>query len=167
TTLKGYVVPMLLTDGSNWSTWKAKTLKTLQATKGVARHLEGTTRKPPPLPTIKEEAQGLLDDDEDEKLKKLKKCWDKYEHREGVIWAQVYSTIPASILIEIKNKNTAKKMWDALCSKFEEQEPITKVDVWKRMYVLKWEDELEVEEHIAKLMSLKEYNTLVYLICSH
>ncbi|KIJ55366.1 hypothetical protein M422DRAFT_141171, partial [Sphaerobolus stellatus SS14] len=81
-------------------------------------HLEGTARKPPPLPTVKEGAQGPLDDDEEEKLEKLEKRWDEYEHREGVIRAQIFSTVPDSILIEIKNHNTAKKMWDALCSKF-------------------------------------------------
>ncbi|KIJ37239.1 hypothetical protein M422DRAFT_178285, partial [Sphaerobolus stellatus SS14] len=117
-TSKGYTVPTLLTDGSNWSTWKAKMLEILRATKGVMRHLKGTARKPPPLPTLKEGEQGPLDDDEEEKLEKLEKRWDDYQHREGAIRAQVFSMVPDSILIEIKNHETAKGVWDTLCRKF-------------------------------------------------
>ncbi|KIJ44915.1 hypothetical protein M422DRAFT_251534 [Sphaerobolus stellatus SS14] len=93
--------------------------------------------KLPPLPTFKEGEQGSLDDDEEEKLEKLEKQWDDYQ--------------------TMKNHKTVKGVWDPLCRKFEEEEPIVKVDVRKQMYVLKCEDKLEVESHIEKLMSLKEW----------
>ena len=150
---KSYAVPMLLIKGSNWSTWNTKTLEILHTTKGVAHHLDRTTCKPLPLPSSIFE---MLDDEEEEKLEKLEKCWDKYEHQ-GVIRAQIHSSVPDSVLIEVKHYATAKDVWDALCQKFEEKEPLAKVNIRKQIYSLKCEDESEVETHITKLMSLKEH----------
>ena len=47
---KGFVIPKLAQDGSNWVTWKTQTLATLGSNKGVMRHLNGTVRVPDPLP---------------------------------------------------------------------------------------------------------------------
>ena len=46
---KGFAVPKLARDGSNWIAWKTQTLATLGLNRGVLRHLDGTARVPEPL----------------------------------------------------------------------------------------------------------------------
>ena len=85
---KGFVIPKLAQDGSNWVTWKTQTLATLRSKKGVMRHLNGTVRVPDPLPAH------AISESEEEAYDKAEKCWDDYYQHEALIKAQIYTTIP-------------------------------------------------------------------------
>ena len=73
---KSFVVPKLARDGTNWVTWKSQTLATLASTRGAKRHLEGTARTPPQIPTYPKGY--VLTDKEEGQLDDLEKCWDDY-----------------------------------------------------------------------------------------
>jgi hypothetical protein len=114
---KSFVVPKLARDGTNWVIWKSQTLATLATTRGAKWHLDGTVRIPPPIPTYPD--GHVLTDKEEEDLEALEKRWDDYHQREATIKAQIFTTVPDSVLIEVRNLDTAQKVWDAVCAKYE------------------------------------------------
>jgi gag-polypeptide of LTR copia-type/Zinc knuckle len=151
---KSFVVPKLARDGANWVTWKSQMLVTLSSTRGAKRHLDGTARIPPPIPTYPD--GHVLTAEEEEALDELEKRWDDYNQREAIIKAQIFTTIPDSLLIEIRNLKTAKETWDVVCAKHETRALTIKVDVRCRMYEMKCEDESNVRTHLESLMSMQE-----------
>ena len=70
-TPKSFAIPKLARDGTNWVTWKSQTLATLAMTRGARRHLEGTARIPPMLPTYP--TSHTLTEKEEEELEELEK----------------------------------------------------------------------------------------------
>ena len=147
---KGFVIPKLARDGSNWVTWKTQTLATLGSNKGVIRHLNGTVRVPDPLPTH------VITESEDEAYDKAEKRWDDYYQREALIKAQIYTTIPEALLIEIRKLSTAKEIWDAICAKHEHTTLTVKIDIRRRMYEMKCDDDSNVRTHLEALMRMQE-----------
>jgi hypothetical protein len=93
-TPKSFAIPKLSQDGSNWVTWKSQTLATLTLTRGAQRHLDGTARIPPAIPTYPD--GHTLTDEEEEKLDNLERHWNDYNQRESTIKAQIYTMIPDS-----------------------------------------------------------------------
>ena len=71
--VKAYSIPRLTADRSNWITWKQQTLSSLMLIKGVQRHLNGTARVPPTIPTP---PPNHLDEDELDELDKIEEKWD-------------------------------------------------------------------------------------------
>jgi gag-polypeptide of LTR copia-type len=151
---KSFIVPKLAQDGANWVTWKSQTLVTLSSTRGAKRHLDGTAQIPPPIPTYPN--SHVLTAEEEEALDELEKRWDDYKQREATIKAQIFTTIPDSLLIEIRNLKTAKETWDAVCAKHETRALTIKVDVRRQMYEMKCEEESNVHTHLESLMSMQE-----------
>ena len=129
TKVNAYSIPRLATDGSNWITWKQQTLSSLMFIKGVQRHLDGTACVPPPIPT---HPPNHLDEDELDELDKIEEKWDVYNQHEASIKAQIL-TIPESIAIEIQALDTGKKLWDALCEKYENRALTVVVDLRCRL----------------------------------
>ena len=72
--------------------------------KGVQRHLEGTARVPPPIPTYNLNHQ--LDKDELDELDKIREKWDMCNQHEASIKAQILTTLPESLAIEIQALDT-------------------------------------------------------------
>ena len=147
---KGFVIPKLARDGSNWVTWKTQTLATLGSNKGVMRHLNGTVRVPDPLPAH------AISESEEEAYDKAEKRWDDYYQREALIKAQIYTTIPEALLIEVRKLSTAKEVWEAVCAKHEHRALTVKIDIRRRMYEMKCEDNSNVRTHLETLMRMQE-----------
>ena len=106
---KSFTVPKLACNGSNWVTWKSQTMATLSSTRGMKRHLDGMARVPPAIPTYPK-GHTLTEEEEDE-LDDLERCWDDYNQCEATIMAQIFTTVPDSVLIEVWNLATAKEVW--------------------------------------------------------
>ena len=64
--------------------------------------------------------------------------------------------MPDSILIEVRNLDTAKEVWDAVCAKHEAKALTVKVDMRRRMYKMKCEDDSNVRTHLESLMKMHE-----------
>ena len=60
----------------NWVTWKSQMLAMLASTCGAKRHLDGTARIPPLIPTYPN--GHILTDKEEEELDAVEKRWDDY-----------------------------------------------------------------------------------------
>ena len=70
--------------------------------------------------------------------------------------AQIFTTVPDSILIEVWNLATAKEVWEAVCVKHETRALTIKVDMQRRMYEMKCEDKANVHTHLETLMRTQE-----------
>jgi hypothetical protein len=151
---KGLTIPRLASDGTNWITWKQQTLMTLLSNKGVQRHIEGTIRQPKPVPTFP--SGHVLTDQELESLEALEEKWDVFNQREAMIKAQILTTIPESLAIEIQSLVTGKDIWDALCKKHESKALTVTVDLRRRLYALKCLDDDNVREHVHTLNAMYE-----------
>ena len=66
--------------------------------------------------------------------------------------AQVFTTIPESLLIEVRKLKTAREVWDAICAKQETTALTMKVDMRRHMYELKCQDDANVRTHLETLM---------------
>ena len=151
---KGFAVPKLAQDGSNWIAWKTQTLATLGSNRGVLRHLDGTVRVPAPLPTL--DVKKGISEEEEEAYEKAEKRWDDYQQREALIMAQIFTTVPEVLLIEIRRLSTAKQMWDAICAKHENVALTLTIDMRRRLYEMKCEDDANVRTHLETMMQLQE-----------
>jgi gag-polypeptide of LTR copia-type len=109
---------------------------------------------PPPIPTYPD--GHVLTDKEEEDLEALEKHWDDYHQQEATIKAQIFTTVPDSVLIEVRNLDTAQKVWDAVCAKYETKSLTVKIDLWRRMYEMKCEDDSNVRTHLETLMRMQE-----------
>ena len=145
--IKSYSIPRLQANGTNWIMWKQQTLNSLMSNKGVQRHIEGTARTPPAIPMYP--PTHTLSDDELEELGKIEEKWDTYNQHEASIKAQILTTIPESIAIEVQGLTTGKAIWDALCDKNEKKALTVIVDLRCRIYALKCVDEVNVRNHIS------------------
>jgi hypothetical protein len=151
---KAYAIPKLTQDGSNWVTWKSHTLAVLALTRGVMRCVEGMARAPAPLPTHPPNHNYLAE--EEEMLEKVEKRWDDYHQCEATIKAQVFSTIPDGILVEVQKLKTVKEVWDAVCLKHEGKGLVVNVDLCRQMQELKCEEDANVCTHLETMMQMHE-----------
>ena len=111
--------------------------------KGVQRHLEGTAWHPPVIPKYPD--RHTLLSDEEEEMEKIEEKWDLYNQWEATIWAQLLTTIPESISIDLQGLKTGKALWDALCKKHEKKALTVVVDLRHRLYALKCLDDSNVD----------------------
>ena len=145
---KNFVVTKLAWDASNWITWKTQTLATLGSNRGVIRHLNGMVKMPEPLEDI--------ETSDEEAYEKAERCWDDYHQREELIKAQIFTTIPETLLIEIRKLSNAKEIWDAICIKHENTALTIKVDLRQRLYQMKCEDDTNVRTHLETMLQIQE-----------
>ena len=129
---KGYQVSKLAADSSNWSLWKRQMLTMLSVHKGVKQHLDGLARLPPTTPQYPDGY--TLTSDEEEALKETEHRQDEYEQRENIIKAQILTSVPESITLEIQDKDKVFMMWSKLCAKHEDKALVVHIDL--RGYVV-------------------------------
>ena len=153
-TSKGYTVPKLARDGSNWVTWKSRMLAILVSTRGIMWHIEGTACMPAPLPT--DPANHHYTELEEEELEKKEKRWDHYHQHEAMVKAQIFTTIPEGLLVKVQKLHTAKEIWDAVCGKHEAKGLMVQVDIRRCMQELKCQEDADVCAHLDNLMRMHE-----------
>ena len=95
-------------------------------------------------------------DDELEELEKIENKWDTYNQHEASIKAQILTTIPESIAIEVQGLTTGKAIWGALCDKHEKKVLTVIVDLRCRIYALKCVHKVNLRNHIHLLSMMYE-----------
>ena len=154
---KSYIIPKLGQDGSNWITWKIQTLTMLAVSWGVMQHIEGTDREPLVIPTfLASPVSWLLMQEEEECLERAEKWWDKYHQCKAMVNAQIFMTVPESLLVELCKLKIVKVMWDAVCAKHEGKALTVKVDLWCHICAMKCEDKSQVWMRLESLMRMQE-----------
>jgi hypothetical protein len=72
-----------------------------------------------------------------------------------MIKAQIFTTIPESLIIEFQKLETTHNIWEAVCARHEKVLTI-QVDVQYQMYEMKCQDELNVQKHLEALAKMQK-----------
>ena len=108
----------------------------------------------PPIPMYPN--SHVLEEDELEELEKIEEKWDLYNQHEPSIKAQILTTIPGTMAVEIQSLATRKEMWDVLSTKHEKRALMVIVNLESRRYALKCLDESNVEAYMETLSPMCE-----------
>jgi len=73
-----------------------------------------------------------------------------------MVKAQIFTTVPELLLIELHKFKTAKEIWDAVCAKQEGKALTIKVNLQHHIYAMKCEDGSQVRTHLESLMWMQE-----------
>ena len=139
-----FKVPKLLTDGSNWITYKDRLRWALDA-RGLSSHLDDNVSEPQP-PTVATESSTttptqlppdalsqLTADEWHGYITRL----EKWHVAEATIKQCIASTVPDSIFNRVKSKKTAKEVWDAVGEIFEGRSLMVAIDLQQEMQNLR------------------------------
>ncbi|KAF9470536.1 hypothetical protein BDN70DRAFT_821266, partial [Pholiota conissans] len=121
-TLKVLDIPKLAEDGSNWTTYKDRVMNHL-ISKGLARHIRGTARKPVGLIQMKGKfykadadltaTESLVPLDEDE-IEKAETEVDSWEIKQAQVREIIYATVSRTTYNQIKSSITVQELWEKM-----------------------------------------------------
>ncbi|KAI0707871.1 hypothetical protein C8Q76DRAFT_568589, partial [Earliella scabrosa] len=109
-------VPKLESSGSNWVLYKARLTWAADA-KGVAGHLDGTSKEPT-APSSSAVTQ-----------KKYETDLAEWRKGEAVVKQLIASTIPDSVFMKVKEQPNAHQIWEAIAKGFEKKSRMVTVDL--------------------------------------
>ncbi|KAF8164526.1 hypothetical protein BJ912DRAFT_863731, partial [Pholiota molesta] len=115
-TLKVLDIPKLAEDGGNWGSYKERVLNHLTS-KGLARHVRGTARKPSSL--VEKDGKHYRAGDSSEKptalteeeIEKVETDLDTWETKQAQVREIIYATISKTTYMQIKSCQTASELW--------------------------------------------------------
>ena len=70
--------------------------------------------------------------------------------------AQIFNTIPDSLLIEVRKLTTTKDVWDFVCARHEGKGIMVNVDLCHQMQELKCKEDTDVHMHLEAMMMMYE-----------
>lgn len=126
--------------------------------KGLKRHLNGTSRRPP-MPILINSAYfaadrtTLLTDDEVEDMFEAYNIW---EQKEATVRHILYSTVSVSVFQEIKNEPSAALVWDKLVSIFESKGELLQSNILTKLQTITCAEGANVRDHIALMQTMRE-----------
>ncbi|KIK32341.1 hypothetical protein CY34DRAFT_101732, partial [Suillus luteus UH-Slu-Lm8-n1] len=123
TTLPGttstlFNVPKLAEDGSNWITYKERTLTAISA-RGLMRYVDG--RAP--------DGSNPTEKEIEERDKKL----DEYDQKNSLVKQQVFSTITDRLLLRVQKLESASEVWAEICQIHEDKTELVQIDLRRRL----------------------------------
>ena len=155
--LKLLKLPKLKDDGTNWITYRERIINTLTH-KGLKRHVTGTARKPAEIEFKDGKAykKGSTDELTPTKLTALEKEQDEYEQKEASVREVFYETIGQSLFLQVKNEETAAKVWEKLVSIMEKKGDLIQVSILSKLQTMVCLEDDDVRAHLANMSELKE-----------
>ena len=146
-------VPKLPSDGKGFVIWKDRIELSIRA-RGLYGHLDGTTTKPADPPT--RPAGSTLTAEEVSAIEKHAKDLSQYLQEEAVVYQQIASTIPDSIYLKIKGKETVKDAWDTLKADFEKRSRMVTIDLRRRLQDTKCTESGNMRTHFDTIRTMRE-----------
>ena len=157
TSMKISTSPRLKDDGSNWTTYKERTVNVITH-KGLKRHLTGSAKKPKEpfevdgnwfLPG----SQTPLDDDE---LEEAYEKVDEWETKQASVRQIIYETVSPSIFLEVKNEGTAADVWKKLCGIFEKKGDLIQAELEAKLQRMYLQEDQDTRKHLTDMTDLRE-----------
>ena len=145
-------IPKLEVDSSNWVIFKDRFLFAAAAA-SLKGHIDGTGKPPVnPVPTPREPLM------EDQKLaiNEYNTLLTKWEMEENIVKQALASVIPDSLFIEVRRKETAMLMWDAVRDQREKKSRMVTVDMHQKLQSEKCNEQGDVRTHLIKLQTMRE-----------
>jgi hypothetical protein len=89
-------------------------------------------------------------------LKEWKENLREWKQGEAIVKQQVAATIPDSLFMKICDKRTAREIWEALQSDFQNKSKMVAVDLRHRLQQEQCTERGDVRAHFTKLRTMKE-----------
>src|SRR5271168_512426 len=144
-------IPKLETDGSNWVIFKDRFLYAAAAASLIS-HVDGT-EVIPPLVTI---GPGTPTAEQLQKFDEYNLALSKWKSDEAIIKQAIATVIPDSLFIEVRKKETAFLMWEAVKNQREKKSRMVTVDMRRRLQAEKCAEHRDVRVHLNKLLAMRK-----------
>jgi len=76
--------------------------------------------------------------------------------KEAIVTQQIASTIPDSLYLKIKGKNSVKEAWDSLKDDFEKRSRMFTIDLRKRLQEERCEENGNIRAHFDTMRTMRE-----------
>ena len=164
-------VPLLNVAGTNWVVYKDRFCWAIDA-RGLLEHVDGSEREPT-RPTLSgkkaggsskegETAEGdfevveELTAEDKKKLEVWKKELRAWKLGEAVVKQQIAATIPDSLFMKIRTKETAREIWEALKKDFQNKSRMVSVDLRRRLHQQHCPEKGDIRLHFDTLRLMRE-----------
>jgi len=158
TTSSLFNVPKLAEDGTNWITYKERTLTAIGA-RGLMRYTDGRA-KTPVMFKVDPKMNKLAKDDGTEptqtEIEDLDKKIDEFHQKNSLVKQQIFSTISDRLLLRIQKLEGANEVWTEICQIHEGKKQLVQIDLRRCMQETRCEEGGDVKVHFAKLLRLWE-----------
>lgn len=147
-------VPKLEADGRNYPIYRDRLALSILA-RGLYEHLAGKAKKPDD-PVVRSGPPETLTEEEQKIIDTHNKDLREWTTNEAIVWQQIASTIPDSLFLKIKGKETVKEAWDLLKSDYEKRSKMFMVDLRRRIQDQKCDEGGDVRTHFDTICSMRE-----------
>ena len=153
--LKFFVhIPKLEIDSSNWVIFKDHFLFAAAAA-ALIGHVDGTDIIPAPVGFSHQPGEPLKEGQQ-EALKEYQLKHTKWEMEENIVKQVLASVILDPLFIEVRRKETAALMWDAVKDQREKKSQMVTVDMHRKLQSEKCTEQGDVRAHLIKLQTMRE-----------
>ncbi|PPQ86113.1 hypothetical protein CVT26_000606 [Gymnopilus dilepis] len=124
--------------------------------RGYVHHVDGTSYAPPdPVARSPGVAQVLTAAEAalDVQWRADLRVWNQGE---AIVKQQIAATISDSLFMKIRGKGTAREIWEALASDFENRSRMVSVDLRRRLQLERCAEKGDVRAHFTKLRTMRE-----------
>src|ERR1700678_4098222 len=147
-------ISKLEADESNWVIFKDRFMFAAAAA-SLIDHIDGTGTVPSPPVTrttdsgaLTEIQQGALDEYAAELL--------RWQSGEAIVRQAIASTISDSLFLEVRKRESAKEMWDAVRDQREKKSWMVTVDLRRKLQAEKCPESGDIRAHLVKLQIMRE-----------
>lgn len=144
-------VPKLNVAGSNWVIYEDRILWSIDA-HGYLEHIDGSETEP--IDPINRSLNAALSAEELVTEAEWKKSLKAWKQGEAIVKQQIAGTILDSLFMKIRRHTTAKGIWDALSSDFQNRLQMVSVDLRRRFQEEKCMEKGDVRAYFAKLQTM-------------
>ena len=147
-------VPRLSADGRNWVIYRER-LTLSVAARGLSGHLAGT-KKRPTEPKDQPQADGTIIAADQKDVDAYNDAIGRWMLYEAIVLQQIASTIPDSLYLKIKRKDTVSEAWNLLKKDFESRSKMFVIDLRKRLQEQRCDDNGNVHAHFDTMRTMRE-----------
>src|ERR1700678_1033216 len=147
-------IPKLEADGSNWVIFKDWFMFAAAAA-SLINHIDGTGTVPSPPVTCTMDSGALTQIQQgalDEYAAKLL----RWRSGEAIVRQAIASMISDSLFLEVRKRESAKEMWDAVRDQREKKSRMVTVDLRRKLQAEKCPESGDIRAHLYKLQAMRE-----------
>ena len=142
-------IPKLEANGSNWVIFKDRFLFAAAATSLIS-HIDGIGAAPTPVTF----ASGPLSAKQQKALDDYRSELSRWQSDEAIVRQAIASTISNSLFLEVRKRETALGMWEAVKDQREKKSQMVTVDMRCKLQAEKCPESGDVRTHLNKLQAM-------------
>jgi gag-polypeptide of LTR copia-type len=147
-------IPKLEADGSNWVIFKDRFMFAAAAA-SLIDHIDGTGKVPSP-PVTRTTDSGALTEIQQGALDEYAAELSRWRSGEAIVRQAIASTISDSLFLEVRKRESAKEMWDAVRDQREKKSRMVTVDLRRKLQAEKCPESGDIRAHLYKLQAMRE-----------